>query len=180
MQVGFTKTLNPNDILKTTAQFYPDILIALQKIQASNTQIQKAEGAFDTILSQDAYMRPAGYYNGAILDTRIEQPLKDWNTKIYTGYRIASGTFPIYENQHETNNSGEYYIGAKLSLLKDRLINKNTAELSISELKVLEENTNLMLQKLNIQKEAIQKYWSWVTAGYQHTVYKNLLELAFF
>ncbi len=178
VKAGFTKTLNPKDILQTTAQFYPDILGGLQKIQASKTRIDKAEGAFDSVLSQDLYTRPDGYYDGALLDTRIAQPVKEWNANVYTGYRVGNGIFPIYENERETNDSGEYYIGAKLSLLRDRMINKKTATLSITELNLIEEKTNLVLQKLAVQKEAVQKYWSWVTAGHQYDAYKNLLELA--
>ena len=178
LQTSFADTLKPRDVLKTTAQFYPDILSNIQKIKAADTQIQKAKGAFDTVLSQDLFTRPDGYYDGNFLDTRLEQPIEEWNAKFYTGYRVADGTFPIYENERETNNSGEYYIGAKLSLLRDRIINKNTAGISIARLKTLEEETNLTLQKLTIQRDALQKYWSWVTAGHQYKVYQSLLDLA--
>jgi outer membrane protein TolC len=172
------KTLTQDDILKTTAQFYPEILGALQKIKASKAQINRAEGAFDTVISQDLYTRPDGFYDGNYLNTQIEQPIPEWNAKFYSGYRIADGTFPIYENYWETDNSGEYYIGAKISLLRDRIINKKTTAISVSELGVIEEKTKLVLQQLNIQKNAIQKYWAWVTAGHQYKVYQDLLELA--
>ena len=167
-----------DDVLKTTAEFYPDILANIQKIEASKTQIQKAQGAFDTVLSQDLYTRPDGYYDGNYFDTRLEQPIPEMNAKFYTGYRVADGIFPIYENERETLNRGEYYIGTKLSLLRDRVINKKITNISVAELKVVEEQTNLMLQKLEIQKNAIQKYWSWVMAGHQHNVYRKLLKLA--
>ena len=173
-----TKTLTQGAIVQTTAQFYPEILGALQKIQASKQFVNRASGAFDTVVSQDLYTRPDGYYDGNYLDTRIEQPIPEWNAKFYSGYRIADGIFPIYENERETDNSGEYYLGAKISLLRDRMINKKTATLSVAELQVVEEKTNLILQKLTIQKNAIQKYWAWVTAGHQYRVYSDLLILA--
>ncbi|MFT6212416.1 MAG: outer membrane protein TolC [Alphaproteobacteria bacterium] len=178
LKLAYADVLKPEAIIKSSARFYPDILASYQSIKATRTYVDAARGKFDTNITQEAYARPDGFYDGTYLKSEIEQPIPEFNSKIYTGYRLADGIFPIYENELETDNRGEYYIGVKLSLLRDRLVDKNRTAISVAELNVLERETQLILEKLTIQRNALQKYWSWLTAGHQYFVYQDLLELA--
>lgn len=170
--------LKPEDITFSSAQYYPQILQAYQSIKAEKTKIRKAEGKFDTVLTNDTFLRPHGFYDGNLIDTRIAQPLKEGNATVYSGYRASDGIFPVYEDERFTEDNGELYVGVKLSLLRDRMVNKNLTDISIAEQKVLEAQTKLVLDKLTIQKNALQHYWEWVISGHQYFAYQDLLELA--
>lgn len=174
---SFANTLTLNQVLKSAARAYPKIIQAQYGIKMAQAKTQKSLGAFDTVISQDLYTRPNGYYDGTYSDTKIMKPLQDSNAQVYTGYRTENGSFPIYESDYETNSQGEYYIGAKFSLLRDRLTDKQRTSLAVSRLQETEQDVKLMLNKLDVQKNAIQKYWTWVAAGHQYYIYKELFEL---
>jgi len=175
---AYADILKPQMIIESSAHHYPEILADYQAVQAKKTRVENAYGAFDTQLSQKTYARIDGFYDGTYLDSTLSQPVPEYNAEIYTGYRVADGTFPIYEDYFETDNSGEYYLGVKLSLLRNRLTDKNRAQIKIAQYSLLEQEIQLTLKKLTIQKNALQKYWIWLSYGQQYFAYNEILNLA--
>ncbi|MEM6602921.1 MAG: TolC family protein [Pseudomonadota bacterium] len=169
--------LHAEDVLKSAHAFFPEILEQIQTIEAVGTDIQAAEGAFDTNLEQNYYSWERGFYDGTATDTKITQPLEDLNSDIFIGYRTSRGNFPVYEDELWVNDE-EYYIGARLALLRDRDIDQRRADLSISEWKLDKEKAKLIAIKLKVQEAALKRYWKWVTAGHKLKTFQALLKLA--
>ena len=166
------------DVLKSSAKFYPEILNALEGVTQAQYNIKAAEGAFDTRISSDISDRTIGYYSGSFVDTKLSKPLKSFNSEIYAGYRVADGTFPIYEDQDITTDGGEYYIGAKLSLLRNREIDQKRFKINTETFKARQASLKLKIKQLNIQQKALSHYWKWVAAGQRYYALSELLELA--
>lgn len=174
----YAAPLSAKDVLTSSAEFYPEILKNIEGIKQAQYNIQSADGVFDTHLSSDISDRTIGYYDGSYIDTKIEKPLRGYNASIYTGYRIADGTFPIYEDENVTTNNGEYYIGAKVSLLRDRDIDEKRFKLNQEILKAGQASIKLKIKQINVQKNALSAYWKWVAAGHRYHALAELLNLA--
>lgn len=170
--------LSSQDVLKSSARFYPEIIIQQQKIKQAEASLKEAEGAFDTVLSNESYTRTRGFYDGQLYDTRITQPLSDYNAQIYGGYRVADGVFPIYEDEYVTNNGGEYYLGAKLSLLQRRDIDQRRHKMAATTLKVVQEEVKQFQTLLKVQEKALTTYWDWVIKGSVYKLYQEIYQIS--
>ncbi len=177
MQAQANTALMPEDIKQSTALHYPEILAAAQKQAAAKAIIQQKRGAFDATVEQNATSRLSGFYDGQQIDTRVVQPLSDFNSNIYGGYRISDGNFPIYEDRLITNNQGEILVGAELSLLRDNMIDERRAALTIAKIKSDTTDIDAFITQLDIELKAISQYWRWVAIGKQLQVLESILEL---
>jgi outer membrane protein TolC len=170
--------LTSDDILKSSALHYPKILAALQDVEKKKAERQAATGAFDLRMDSDIKTRPSGYYDGQSIDTRLVKPVPGLNAEIYSGYRVSDGTFPIYEDELITQDSGEARIGVIFSLLRDRAIDKRRFGVLKAdfgyELAVL----GRLLTQLDVQLKAQKAYGAWVAAGEMRYVYRDLLQNA--
>ena len=174
----YAAPLSQQDVLNSSAKFYPDILRDLEGVKQAEYDIQSADGLFDARLSSSISDRTIGYYDGSYIDTKIEQPLRDYNASIYAGYRISDGIFPVYEDQDVTTNNGEYYIGAKVSLLRGRDIDEKRFKLNQEILKAEQAPIKLKMKQLEVQQKALSSYWKWVAAGHRYHALTELLNLA--
>ncbi|MBY0355541.1 MAG: TolC family protein [Rickettsiales bacterium] len=170
--------LSLQEVLQSSIKHYPEILQARAGIDARRGAVTAAKGVFDLELNQDSYARAAGFYDGKIVDTRIQKRIEGTNTQVYGGYRIADGNFPIYEDKLFTNNDGEFSLGAIFSLLRDRAIDEDRFSLSQRELELKASTLDLLLTKVSVQHEAMQAYADWLAAGQIVNVRRDLLEIA--
>ncbi len=171
-------TLTVQEVLASSRTSFPTILRARESIEAAKGKVTERQGAFDATLEQEFYGRPSGFYEGRQSDTRLVKPLQQYNSRIYGGYRIGEGNFPIYEDERITNEEGEYLFGFELSLLRDSLIDARRASLFNAELDQDIAEIELLLKQIGVQHDALYHYWKWVAAGKARDVYMELLDTA--
>lgn len=170
--------LSAADLLASSAQQSPQILEALARVRAADGRRLGAEGAFDTLFSAEAGSRVLGYYSGSHADARIARPLENWGGQVYGGYRVSSGTFPLYEDKNYTNQLGEIRAGAVFSLLRDRMIDdRRFGRVSADADQAISQAERQMVA-IGVQRRAFDAYLNWVAAGQRLAVFRQLLDLA--
>jgi outer membrane protein TolC len=175
---AWSATLTLDDVLGSSLKHYPQILESRAGVQAQQGAVTAAQGIFDLELKNDSYARPEGFYDGRYTDTRIEKRFEGTNTRVYGGYRVSDGSFPIYEDKLFTNEGGEFALGAFFSLLRDRAIDEQRFTLMNSELQLNAAELDLLLTKISVQHAAMQAYAEWLAAGQIVQVRRDLLQIA--
>lgn len=171
-------TINLLDVLKSTLQHHPRIVQAYSQRQQAEAKQLQADAVFDWQIDQDSFVRTGGFFDGAILDQSLSRKLPFANAKISAGYRISDGEFPIYENINNTLAAGETYIKASVSLLRDREIDKNRAEIITAGLgiDIVAQQQNLILNDLLL--DATLQYLDWRQASERKRIISRLVALA--
>lgn len=170
--------LSASDLLASSARQSPQILEALARVRAADGRRMGAEGAFDTLFSAEAGSRVLGYYSGSFADAKVTRPLENWGGQVYGGYRVSSGTFPIYEDKTYTNQLGEIRAGAVFSLLRDRMIDDRRFGRVSAEADQAVAQAERQMVAIGVQRKAFDAYLNWVAAGQRLAVYRQLLGLA--
>lgn len=172
------KKISLKEVVDSAAKFYPQILSSYEKVNAAEGSYLASQGFFDVKLNQEIYNKTRGFYDSQTYDTSVEKELGFMGSKIYGGYRKSLGSFPIYEGNKVTRSDGEYRIGGKVSLLKDRGIDSNRLSVLLSKLGIEESKIQLDLIIRTIQRDAVKYYWKWVVSGKVYQIYKDLYEFS--
>nr|WP_298929843.1 TolC family protein [uncultured Erythrobacter sp.] len=170
--------LLPEEVLRSSALTFPSILESFEREAAARSDQLSADGAFDLMLEAEAYDRVTGTFSGGYAEVKASQPLRPLSGEVYGSYRLSDGRFPIYENFYNTNQAGEFKVGALFSLLRDRRIDKRRFAIEDTRIAASQARLDIMLVKLNVQHEALKAYWYWAAAGSEIRVYEELLEIA--
>jgi hypothetical protein len=124
--------LTVEEVLQASAMQAPQIIEALARVRQAEGRALSAEGAFDTVFDIDAQSRALGFYSGSYLEGKATRPLTQNGGQIYGGYRVSSGSFPIYEDKAYTDQLGELKIGGLFALLRDRTIDERRGRVAIA------------------------------------------------
>jgi outer membrane protein TolC len=173
-----TPKLTLEEVLGRSAASFPKIEKALQAQDEFKASITAAQGAFDTRIESRSYNRIDGFYSGDAIDTRVVQPLANYNAKVEAGYRYENGTFPIYENDLETNNRGEASLKLAFSVLRNRAIDEKRAKITNARFDYDQALIVTELTQLAVQQKAMETYVKWVASGQTWRVYEDLLAMA--
>ncbi|MEM6908981.1 MAG: TolC family protein [Pseudomonadota bacterium] len=173
-----TGPLLPEEVLRSSALTFPTILESFEREAAARSDQLSADGAFDLMLEAEVYDRVTGTFSGGYGEVKATQPLRPFGAEVFGSYRLSDGTFPIYENIFNTNQAGEFKIGALFSLLRNRRIDARRFALEDSRLAAGQAGLDVLLVQLNVQFEALQAYWRWIATGDEIRVYEELLEIA--
>lgn len=170
--------LTLDELLKSSARHYPSIQESRAGIEAQEGKLQAAKGAFDWELNQKAISRISGFYDGDFAESQITRRLAESATRIYGGYRLSEGGFPVYEDENVTLGGGEFNAGVALSLWRNRIIDEERFLFTDSSLELKQKRIDLLLTQMGVQYDAMQAYLSWVAAGRVLKVTESLLVLA--
>jgi outer membrane protein TolC len=170
--------LLPDAVLKSSSLRFPAILESFQREAAARSDQLSADGAFDLLLEAEYYDRFTGTFSGGYAEVKATQPIAPYGAKVFGSYRVSDGRFPIYENIFNTNQLGEFKIGALFSLLRDRDIDSRRFAVEDTRLAASQAQLDILLVQLKVQHEALRAYWTWVAAGREIRVYEELLEIA--
>jgi len=173
-----TPTLTLDDVLLSSAERYPEIIEAMAKRQAAQGRAFASRGAFDIVF--DAYTESirSGFYDGVDSGARLSQELGTLGARVYGGYRVSRGDFPIYRDEAFTNRAGEAKVGVVFSLLRDREIDRRRLAVRNADLEARLADFDLALARIGVQQQAADAYFRWIAAGRQLRVYEDLLVLA--
>ncbi|ARH00717.1 TolC family protein [Legionella micdadei] len=166
------------DILEKVDQFYPQVIIAYLEISKAQGDYISALGKFDPSLNINSRSQPFGGYVNTHIDNEVVVPTLKNGLKLFGGYRIGRGDWPIYYQNYLTNSGGEYRVGLSFPLLRNRAIDKERTALFTQAETIHLNNQNAASTKIKIYQEAIQAYWRWVEAGFQLKAFRHLLSLA--
>jgi len=173
-----TNKLQLEEVTKSALTNYPEILKFYEKIETNKGKILQNKGFFDVKLKAQYQDKTRGFYDGKISDYSIEKQNGFLGSKIYGGYRKSFDDFASYDGNLNTNNNGEYRFGGSVSLLRNREIDEFRLDLFNSQLSFQETEWQLEKLKLEIKRDAIKSYYSWLTAGHIYQTYLDLYELA--
>ena len=173
----FAQPLTIESVLKSSAQHYPTIQVAVEKLREQQSKFMVSEGAFDAKLDV-AYMdRPEGYYTGDHSSIMLLQPLQPLNATFFAQYRRSDGSFPIYEDALITDDD-EMSLGLTISLLRNRDIDSRRFKLFEQAGYVNVATLDVLKTFFSIQIKSYKVYLDWVSAGLEYYVYKRLLDIA--
>ena len=170
--------IGPDDVLASASTHFPKVLQSVAKQRAATAGVLAAEGAFDVRLYGEGFGRASGFYDGVSIESGAKRYLSDNGGSVYGGYRISEGDFPIYEDYAFTNTGGEAKAGIVFALLRDRMIDDRRFDIADARLSVEQADLEVLLTRLEVQLDALQAYWYWVTSGTQLAVYEDLLNIA--
>ncbi|MEO1310844.1 MAG: TolC family protein [Pseudomonadota bacterium] len=172
------QTLSPDELLSSSARHAPAILQALADVRAAEGDALATRGAFDLVFGTSQVSYVNGFYDGQYVDTSVSQNLGPFGARVYGGYRVSRGDFPIYEDFNFTNRGGAARIGVLFSLLKDRAIDDRRFAVRDARLAADIASLEQALTSIGVQRQALGAYWRWVAAGRELSVYEDLLRLA--
>lgn len=172
------EVLTLDEVLKSSAQHFPEIKAAIAEINEKRGSVTEALGSFDASLKGEYYNRIEGYYDGQLLGSKIVKPFQDYGAEVSFGYRYSNGDFPVYEDYFFTNDGGELSASVSLSLLRDRDIDPERFKLNDSKLKLDQASISLLEKQLDIQLKAYKAYLDWIALGRTYRVYQSLLNIA--
>ncbi|GFE74570.1 TolC family protein [Novosphingobium sp. TCA1] len=170
--------LQLDDLLANSARQSPQIIEALARTRAADAKRLTAEGAFDTVFSAEGGSRLIGYYGGTYADSEVSRPLENWGGRLYGGYRVSSGRFPVYEDKKYTNEFGEIRAGAVFALLRDRMIDDRRFGRVTADADRAVADAERQMVAIGVQRKALDAYLNWVATGERLKVYRHLLDLA--
>ncbi|MET0286548.1 MAG: TolC family protein [Polyangiales bacterium] len=170
--------LSLDHVLDAVAAHHPLIAAEIASVQAAEAEAYAARGEFDTKLSAQGRIAPAGYYDPKRMDVTLEQPTPFAGATVYAGYRIGRGNIASYYGEQRTLEAGEVRGGVRLPVLQDRAIDARRAGLRSGELGVRASEAGRDRVALDLERSAASAYFAWVAAGLKLQVAEELLELA--
>jgi outer membrane protein TolC len=183
-QIAARPALPLSQVLDRVSRFHPKLAGAVvQQNIAAAKRLQKA-GAFDPVLSADnVYQRynssskPGDAKSYEMNEVALELPTR-LGAKIIAGGRYADGT--VKSPASATGETGEYFLGLKLPLLRGFRMNPKVAAERQAELDQLVATAELQLTRLSVLQDAGFAYWDWAASVQKYEVARSLLEIARF
>jgi outer membrane protein TolC len=175
--VDRNQILQLDQVVESVHQSYPLLRIAfLERGIADGNQLA-AWGEFDTGVKIFGIETPQGYYENYRQGVVVTQPTYQGGY-VFGGYKIGRGDFQPWFKDRQTNDGGEFALGAGVPLLKDRAIDKRRSELFQAEISRQAVEPAIQTELLDYVRVASQIYWSWVASGQVVDARRELLRLA--
>ncbi|MFT7383809.1 MAG: hypothetical protein ACI90G_001390, partial [Urechidicola sp.] len=172
-----SRALTVTDLIAAIKIYHPVIQSAKARREQTDTEQQRAQGAFDLRLNQTTRSRVAGFYDGQYLDQSVTKPLAFSGVDVTAGYRYSNGDFPVYEDELFTQSAGEASLGIKVPLLRDRNIDaRRMGLMNADRLRSL----GLTEEEIAINQfifEGVNAYFNWYQAFLQNRAVAELVTL---
>lgn len=173
------KLLKLQTVISTTLKYHPSIKGEREERVAATAEVLSAQGAFDPSIKGEALSFITGGYNGQYGSMFVEQPLELYGSKIFAGYRVGGGQFPIYDNYYqETLSGGETQLGVEVPLLRDGPIDRRRTEINKSQSGQRIADALVEQKKIELTRAAALTYWDWTASRNKVRVYRQLLAVA--
>lgn len=162
-------------LLNSMQQYHPYVSVLSEKNNQLVYGLDSAQSEFDPRIEQDISGRLAGYYDGSAAAQRFVKPLGNMNASLISEYRVATGDFPVYEEQYNTLSGGEASIGVALSLLKDRSIDKRRVGVRNARLAIKQYQAELLLGMNAFLYKGLSHYLKWYEVSLKAIAVESLL-----
>jgi outer membrane protein TolC len=171
-------SLQLNDVIESVNAHFPPLRAALLERPLAEADLLTATGRFDLRLRSVLDAQTFGFYRNERFALSLDQPTTLWGATGYTSYTQTVGSFPGYDGKLQTNSGGQYIVGARIPLARDREIDPRRAELAKQQIGVRLADLSIDQQRIAIVQAATRRYWDWVGAGRRLRIAQALLEVA--
>ncbi|GAB4359439.1 MAG: TolC family protein [Bryobacter sp.] len=179
LQPGEAKpSLTLDAVIESVNRNYPPLRAALLEKPLAEADLLTATGRFDLLLKSRLEAQTLGFYENERFSVSAEQPTTLWGSSVYSGYTQSQGRFPSYDGKIQTNDGGQYFVGARIPLARDRAIDSRRADLAKQQIGVRLADLSIDQQRIAIINSATRVYWDWVGAGRRLMIARALLEVA--
>ncbi len=165
------------DVIASLYHSYPEIQQARELQAIAGGDLMSSYGYYDTKFEADSLSEPTGFYrnyrNGLGVARRTW-----WGGYLSAGYRIGRGYFQPWYKERQTDDAGEFKIGAVQPLLRGRAIDAERVAVFQASLQQQAAMPRVRQTILATSGEAIDVYWQWVSAGAILQAQQELLDLA--
>lgn len=172
------KTLLLSNVLDSVNKHYPPLRAALLERPIADADFLSSQGRFDLSLKARAESQRLGFYENERFEITVEQPLQTWGSTLYSGYSISDGRYPDYDGKVDTNGAGQYRMGVRVPLGRDRAIDSRRSELQKSRIGLRLADLSIEQQRLTVLQSATRRYWDWVAAGRRLAVARTIFDVA--
>lgn len=170
--------LHLDAVLDSVAEYYPLLQLVLEERSIADAQLLSKQGAFDLRLGGNSKLKPEGFYDTYQGDAYVRQPTTLWGTELFGGYRIGRGDFAAWDGGDQTNRGGEFRVGVKVPLFRNRQIDSRRAGLRKAEIDAAAADPFVREQLIEFTRAATFAYWEWVATGMRVVVARQLLVTA--
>ena len=177
-----TSQLSLNSFLRTVDANFPKMVSVRLESNLANSKAQEKRGAFDPVFSLNSdFIR----YNpssapGKAYETQMSQGtievLDRSGAKFAVGARLNNGR--VKSPGNSTGDWGEYFVSAKIPLIRDRLTNAKTVAEKQALLGVPLADQFIRQTRFDVLQKAGDVYWDWVGAGEKLRINQALYDLA--
>ncbi len=169
--------LQLSDVIASVYSAYPSIEKARLERTLARGELVEAFGAYDTKLEGYSLNEPIGFYQNYRNGLGVARQTW-WGGYLSAGYRLGRGSFPSWYKERETNESGQFSIGAGMPLLQGRAIDPQ--RVAVFQASLAEGAADPLLQAalLAISRDAAVVYWDWLAVGAVLEAQRELLSLA--
>ena len=157
---------------------YPLLAAAVEERAIAQARLMSREGAFDLRAGARSKVKPRGFYETYEGGAFLEQPTQLWGADFFGEYRIGRGNFALWNGGDETNAGGEFRVGIRLPLLRDRAIDDRRAGLRKAQIGVEAAEPAIRERLLAFSRAASFAYWDWVANGMRVAIAEQLVETA--
>lgn len=172
------EALSLGGLLESVNKNYPPLRAALLERPLADADLLSTQGRFDLSLKSRIDTTNFGFYQNERFDVSVEQPTTIWGATVYSGYTVSEGKYPDYDGKSVTNSAGQYRVGARVPLARDRAIDSRRADLTKAKIGLRLADLSVDQQRLSILQNATRRYWDWVAAGRRLAIANALLEVA--
>ncbi|MEZ6044038.1 MAG: TolC family protein [Planctomycetaceae bacterium] len=165
------------EVVRSVHETYPALEILYLERQIANGKQLSAWGEFDTKLKGFTENQPTGFYQTYRQAAEVYQPIYHGG-EFFGGYRVGRGDFEPWYQERQTNDGGEFKLGMKVPLLRNREIDSRRAELWRATYERQRVQPEIRSNLVNFVRDASIAYWNWVAAGQQVQVYEDALLLS--
>lgn len=172
------KSISEEAVIQSVNTHFPLVIAAQESIKKARADFLSAQGAFDPTIKSNLLVSPNGDYKYGNFGTEIELPIENSGNKLFTGYRIGRGTYPVYDQNLETYNYGEIRAGIELPFLRGNAVDPRRTKIKQADITKNLTEENYRLERLKAGYEATLSYWDWYITGKQLLIQKHMLALA--
>jgi cobalt-zinc-cadmium efflux system outer membrane protein len=172
------ESLTPIKVIESALAHHPAIKAQLASRDNIAGDLLSSQGAFDPAIVGKDFSYLTGGYSGASSELGFEKPLQLYGSRFFAGYRRSGGKFPVYDGDYLTNSNGEISFGVEVPLLRNREIDERRAKILENEAKVVGAEVIIEQERIEVARDALQAYWTWVAAGERYGVYRALVTVA--
>lgn len=167
-----------NDVLRSVERHFPLLLAAEDELAVAEGRLLRSQGAFDTTLGTDGFLRTEGFRRSERFDVGFKQPTPLWGATFEGGYRLGLGEFDFYEEAAQTDDGGEFRFGVTLPLLQGRAVDSRRVGLWRARVERDAADPAILAARIDYAREATGAYWAWMSAGRLREIARRLLALA--
>lgn len=170
-------TLSLATVIDSVHNSFPLVEAAYLENEIAGGNVIAAEGEFDTKLKASSENGPTGFYQTYRQMAGVAQPLFGGG-EVFGGYRIGRGDFQPWYKERQTDDGGEFKVGAAIPFVRNREIDARRAALWRAGYDAQIARPEIRGQLIGFSLDASLAYWKWVSEGRKYFAERDWLELA--